>query len=160
MYTGPYKYSMWIFAKKHPQMKIKGITLLWESKVLNRCILVFCLHFFYRSNIKQTGTDSCSIYSTEIMSSLKNKFVGAAKNLLIAQCGVYTAGTRQPVANSMDLDRTYVLKIKHTHTQLIKSLILIHCCHWVYLFIAFIWYTVVMAHSSTASARSLCTKAL
>lgn len=29
-----------------PKMKIKGITLLWESKVLNRCILVFCLHFF------------------------------------------------------------------------------------------------------------------
>jgi len=31
-YTGPYiAYSMQIFAKKHPQMK--GITLLWESKV-------------------------------------------------------------------------------------------------------------------------------
>ncbi len=54
-------------------------------KKMHSCIL--SVLFFNRSNIKRTGTDSCSIYSSDIMSSGKNKFGGAAENLLIAQCG-------------------------------------------------------------------------
>lgn len=139
---------------------IHNIIVADESiKKMHSCIL--SVLFFNRSNIKRTGTDSCSIYSSEIMSSGKNKFGGAAEKSI--NCTVWSFSVKPQAVCGRQLGfRPYICYGDQTHTLLHWGADSrpICCCHWAYLFIVFIWYTVVMAHSPTLFVRSLRTKAL
>lgn len=100
-------------------------------KVLKRCSLVFCLRsFFNRSDIKRTGTDSCFIYSSEIISSGKNKLGSAAEKSI--NCAVWSFSVKpQAACDRQHGFRPYICSGDQTHTLLHQGTDSkpIHCCH-------------------------------
>lgn len=110
-------------------IQIHNIIVADESiKKMHSCIL--SVLFFNRSNIKRTGTDSCSIYSSAIMNSGKNKFGGVAEKSI--NCTVWSFSVKpQADCGRQHGFRPYICSGDQTHTLVHRGTDSkpIYCCH-------------------------------